>query len=79
MRREELMSPQDELKISEDIIKLDGQIKASALEVRRLLTEARHEDSTLLLFRQMEINASLLAVISLRLERLIGRSTTPPV
>ena len=74
-----MMSPQDELKISEDIIKLDGQIKASALEVGRLLTEARHEDSTLLLFHQMKINASLLAVISLRLERLIGRSTTPPV
>ena len=73
-----MMSREDELKISEDIIKLDRQIKESTFEAGRLLTEAQHEDSTLLLFHQMKINSSLLAVVALRLERLIGRTTTPP-
>ena len=70
-----MLRPEDEIRISEEIIGLDKQIKASALEVGRLLVDKEHDDSTLLLLHQLKINSSLLAVIALRLERIIGRST----
>ena len=72
-----MLRPEDEIQISDEIIQLDGQIKASALEVERLLVDGKHDDSTLLLLHQMKINSSLLASVSLRLERLIGRLTDP--
>ena len=70
-----MLRPEDEIRISEEIIGLDKQIKESALEVGKLLVDKEHDDSTLLLLHQLKINSSLLAVIALRLERIIGRST----
>lgn len=74
-----MLRPEDEIRISDDLIGLDAQIKESASEVGRLLVDKEHDDSTMLLVHQMKINASLLASISLRLERLIGRLTDPAV